>query len=80
MPNIEVDLKEIDQELIDYIKTLKFKHKIFGIDEKEIWTVVSNIQKFYSLKELKLEMKYKGILEEQEKEIERLKNSQSSNI
>ena len=69
----KVNLNDIDKELVDYIKKLKFKHRIFGVDEKEIWTVVSNIQKYYTRKDLELKIKYKTLLEERENEIASLR-------
>ena len=65
-------IENIEQELIDYIRKLRFRHHLIGIDEKEVWIVVSNIQKYYARKNLENEIKYKALLEEREQEIERL--------
>lgn len=69
----------IEQELIDYIKNLKFKHHAIGIDEKEVWIVVSNIQKFYARKNLENEIKLKALIEERDEEIEKLRKEIQNN-
>lgn len=36
-----------DTKITEYIESVKLKKKLFGVDEKELWVVVSNIQKYY---------------------------------
>lgn len=69
----------IEQELIDYIKKLRFRHHVIGIDEKEVWIVISNIQKFYARKNLENEIKYKALIEERDNEIKKLKERLNNN-
>lgn len=64
--------ENIDEELIEYIKKLRFRRRLLGIDEKELWTVISNIQKFYARKNLENEIRYKTLIEERDHKITEL--------
>jgi len=66
-------IEGIDKELVDYINSLRFHHHIFGIDERELWIVISNVQKFYARKNLENEIKYKALIEERDKIIKKLR-------
>ena len=44
-----------DAEITEYIRSIRFKKKLMGIDEEDLWIVVSNIQKYYEKKALEAE-------------------------
>lgn len=37
-------------DISEYITSVHFRKKLFGVSEEDLWAVVSNIQKYYEAK------------------------------
>ena len=41
------DLASATDNVAEYIKSVKLKKQLLGINEEDLWTIVSNIQRYY---------------------------------
>jgi hypothetical protein len=62
----------LDAKVIDYIRMIRFRTRFFGADVEDLWTVVSNIQKYYDEKLHTQRVEYETRLKQQQYEIIRL--------
>lgn len=47
---IKDQIRELDINVVEYIKKLKFRRKLLGCDREDLFVAVSNIQKYYDEK------------------------------
>lgn len=71
MENNAADITE--EKISRYLETVKIKHTLMGLDEKEVWILVSNIQKFYRQQLETEKEKSDAVVSAMQKEIAELK-------
>lgn len=68
------DNGNIDERIIKYIKNIKLKPRMFGADTKDLWTIISNVQKYYDEKMYTQKVEYEANLKRKDEEIAYLRN------
>lgn len=71
---------EYDKDIKEYLKNVKLNHKFNGIDEKDFWVLLSNIQKFYQRKYEALKSGYQIAIKEKDALLESLAAAQGSKV
>ncbi|MBQ6621506.1 MAG: hypothetical protein IJH75_01565 [Mogibacterium sp.] len=69
----DVPAQAAEEEVLEYIRTVRLRRKLMGIDEAELWAVLSNIQRYYAVRERErraAEQAEKAYLQEQLRERE----------
>ena len=49
----KVDLSDIgieDRKIIEDFKHVKFRHKLFGVNEEDVWALIAKIERYYETK------------------------------
>ncbi|MBR0373840.1 MAG: hypothetical protein IJH91_04875 [Mogibacterium sp.] len=42
---------ELDVEAAVYIRSVRLRHRLFGVDPQDLWAVVLNVQRYYEAKD-----------------------------
>jgi len=63
-----------DSKLKEYLRVVKPRRSLRGVNDEDMWAIISNVQKFYR-KQYDLEVaRFRAILAEKDREIEKLRN------
>lgn len=63
-----------DQKIKDYLRTVKPRRVLRGINDEDMWTIISNVQKFYEKQYEMEKARFEAILAEKDREIFNLRN------
>ena len=63
-----------DQKIRDYLRAVKPRRVFRGINDEDMWTIVSNVQKFYEKQYEMEKARFEAILAEKDREIFNLRN------
>lgn len=60
MKKVVIHENDPDREIKEYLNTVKPHKRLFGIQEEDMWTIISNVQKYYHEKAERIIAEYKG--------------------
>ena len=63
-----------DQKIKDYLRTVKPRRVLRGINDEDMWTIISNVQKFYEKQYEMEKARFEAILAEKDRENFNLRN------
>lgn len=65
-----------DQKLKDYLKTVKPRRVFRGVNDEDMWAIISNVQKFYEKQYETEKARFEAVLAEKDREIFNLRKNQ----
>ena len=65
-----------DQKLKDYLKAVKPRRVFRGVNDEDMWAIISNVQKFYEKQYETEKARFEAVLAEKDREIFNLRKNQ----